>query len=225
MPNLSNLIKELTYNYETDLDNPNPVIAVLGLRKTRSLENWISSTAVLSEDSDNLFNTKQLLLCWRLASDPDFRKLYSQAICFPGNLVLTLDSPESDPYKYKRDLFYTNSEIISSACGFLQTVYARPKFSIEFLQADVSKQNIYIYRYYQMIWFAGLRRMLGEQWLQIPATDKRYSGKDIQNAIEERPEFSWDNIPDYRKYGYTFADGKAENINFCAGTKGDLYVE
>lgn len=235
MPNISKLIERykipklvtedsiVRADWKVDLSLP--LVAEVTIRKNRSFEQFLDSTANFTADPKNIYKTKEQIISWSLAKDQNFGNLSQMSTCYSNNMLVLFAQPSSDPEYYKRDLIHTTIELTSAAIGYLTKLrnFDNPKLNIQYLQPPAHSELIHIHRYYQMIWFAGLRRMIGEDVLGIPASDKTHTPMQLQKEFVKIPNFTWDLLPEYRKYGHTIVRGQTKAINFCKDTKGDLY--
>lgn len=224
MPNISELID--SYKISNTAPDPQlPLVANFSIRKNSSYLNLIEGLPDFKSDPGNVYLTKEQIISWSLLRDVNFGNLSQLSTCYGTNIVTLFSTLNHDPDYYKRDLIHTTTELISAATAYLSKIkgFNNPKFKVQFLQPTSHGELIKIHRYYQMIWFAGLRRMIGQDLLNIPKDNKTFSPLEIQSQFVKLPGFSWDYIPDYRKFGHTVVGGKTKTVNFCKGTKGDLF--
>lgn len=192
----------------------NSLVINLRIVKTPIFLDYLDSKPALNSDPENIFGSKEASVGLYLAQG--LLGLCSDISIYQTNLVLYLEVENPD-------IVHLINLFSSGATLRLADLYVSPKILIDIYNPPSEKVIAY-QRYWQMCWFAHLRRCLGELYKpHIPRYNREYPVKELQREFEADPTFDWVLIPSSVKYGYQFVNKRLIPRNFCRGTAGDLY--
>lgn len=192
----------------------NNLVINLRIVKTPIFLDYLDSKPALASDPENIFGSKESSVGLYLAQG--LLGLCSDISIYQTNLVLYLEAENPD-IVHLINLFSSTSVLR------LADLYRSPKILIDIYNPP-EKDVIAYQRYWQMCWFAHLRRCLGELYKPyIPRYNREYPVKELQQEFEADPLFDWELIPNSVKYGYQFVNKRLISRNFCQGTAGDLH--
>jgi hypothetical protein len=204
-----------SYEVIPEVDESHPLILNIRVAKTPNFLDYVDSKEDLPQDVSNTFGSKESSIGLYLAQA--LLGLCSNSSIYQTNLVLYLGVQVDVEVLHLINLFSSGATLA------LSKLYDSPKVLVN-LYAPPADQVITYQRYWQMCWFAHLRRCLGEVYRpHIPKYNREWDVKDLQSEFEADPHFNWDNLSNNLKYGYQFFNGRLCTRNFCAGTSGDLY--
>lgn len=198
-------------------ESNNPFILNIRIAKTESFYQYVEAKPALPHDEENIFGHKESSIGLYLAQELIKKQLCSNVSVYQTNLVVYLgviDKPE---------VLHIINQFVTESVLSLHRLYNAPKVLVNLYNPPAAEVILY-QRYWQMCWFAHLRRCLGEVYKpHISRYNREYQVKEIQKEFEQDPDFSWDNLSDNLKYGYQFINGRLQTRNFCSGTGGDLF--
>jgi hypothetical protein len=192
----------------------NSLVINLRVVKTPIFLDYLDSKPPLDSDSENIFGSKEASVGLYLAQG--LLGLCGEISIYQTNLVLYLEAENPD-------IVHLINLFSSEAVLRLADLYRSPKILIDIYNPPAEEVIAY-QRYWQMCWFAHLRRCLGELYKpHIPRYNREYPVKEIQAEFEADPLFDWELIPNSVKYGYQFSNKRLISRNFCHNTAGDLH--
>lgn len=203
--------------HEVIPETPENSSLILNLRiaKTPIFLNYLDSKKPLDSDPENIFGSKESSVGLYLAQN--LLNLCHNISIYQTNLVIYL-GVQQDP-----DVLHLVNQFSAASTLALSKLYGSPKVLINVYSPPQDLLIVY-QRYWQMCWFAHLRRCLGELYKpHIPRYNREYPVQDLQSEFEADPRFSWESISTNLKYGYQFSNGQLTTRNFCKGTAGDLH--
>lgn len=203
----STLSKKLEGSYPYFLIN-------LSISKTNKYYEFLDSKASLPTDPDNVFGTKESALGLAVASKLVESKLVKNCSSYMSNLCLYFESSSLS-------IENTACQVSIVAYKALSHYYSDPSVSLTVYPAYDDNNKLFFQRYWQKAWMAHQVRALAEVYLEppIPRDNKLYKVRELRDALENTPSFSFSNLSGFQKYSHHFVDRKLTTVNFFEGTQ------